>query len=65
MAMDLFKLFSFLCPLCSFWQFSCGGSLTPVTSDVIGANQRGIVAAFGDLNADKLVDILILNDEGV
>ena len=39
--------------------------LTDVTVDLFHAQAGGIVAAFGDFNADKLTDIFVLNDAGM
>lgn len=42
----------------------CQGSLSDVTNDLFGGSKRGVVAAFGDFNADKLTDIFVLSDAG-
>ncbi|XP_076448760.1 T-cell immunomodulatory protein-like [Babylonia areolata] len=39
-------------------------SLSDVTNDLFGRSKNGVVAAFGDFNADKLTDIFVLTDEG-
>ena len=55
---------------CVFVTFSCHvmltcqGSLPDVTYDVFGVSKYGVVAAFGDFNADKLTDIFVLSDSG-
>ncbi|GFN89821.1 T-cell immunomodulatory protein [Plakobranchus ocellatus] len=38
-------------------------SLSDVTSKVFG-NQNGLIAAFGDMNADKATDIFVLSEDG-
>nr|AVP12661.1 T-cell immunomodulatory protein [Littorina littorea] len=43
----------------------CQGSLSDVTYDVFGSKKNGVVAAFGDFNADKLTDIFVLSDGGL
>lgn len=39
-------------------------SLINLTSDVFGGNTDGIIAAFGDINSDKLTDLFILSNKG-
>ena len=43
---------------------TCQGSLSDVTYDLFGGFKNGVVAAFGDFNADKLTDIFVLSDAG-
>ena len=43
---------------------TCLGSLSDVTDDLFGGSKNGVVAAFGDFNADKLTDIFVLVDSG-
>ena len=38
-------------------------SLSDVTSAVFG-QENGLIAAFGDINADKATDIFVLSDDG-
>lgn len=39
-------------------------SLTEVTSETFGNNLNGVIAAFGDFNADKSADIFIITNGG-
>ena len=43
---------------------TCQGSLSDVTYDLFNGAKNGVVAAFGDFNADKLTDIFVLSDGG-
>ena len=47
-----------ICPITS------GTKLSPITNDLFGSKVTGVLAAFGDLNADKLVDIFLLDQTG-
>lgn len=38
--------------------------MTDVTSGSLGVNSEGTIAAFGDFNADKHVDIFVLLENG-
>ena len=44
--------------------FICDAYLSDVTFDLFGNSGIGVIAAFGNFNADKLTDIFIFNDNG-
>ncbi|KAJ8302635.1 hypothetical protein KUTeg_019031 [Tegillarca granosa] len=50
--------------ICSFFSKLTISSLTDVTSKSLGVNSEGSIAAFGDFNADKHIDIFVLLENG-
>ncbi len=43
----------------------CCIKLTDVTVELFHSKAGGIVAAFGDFNADKMTDIFVMDDQGM
>ncbi|KAK6186117.1 hypothetical protein SNE40_008215 [Patella caerulea] len=42
----------------------CQGSFSDTSSGIFGRTKNGLLAAFGDFNADKATDVFILSDDG-
>lgn len=57
-------LFNVLITIFSLFSRLTISSLTDVTSESLGVNSEGTIAAFGDFNADKHVDIFVLLENG-
>ncbi|XP_033753779.1 T-cell immunomodulatory protein-like [Pecten maximus] len=59
-----FHVFAYEFIILSLFLKSTRSSLTDVTSETFGLNFNGVIAAFGDFNADKNIDIFIITDQG-
>ena len=63
--MENYKCFCFSLYLCTVLTHILCIKLTDVTVDLFHSKTDGIVAAFGDFNADKLTDIFVVDDAGM
>ena len=63
--MENYKYFCFSLYLCAVLTRILCIKLTDVTVDLFHSKTDGIVAAFGDFNADKLTDIFVVDDAGM
>lgn len=44
--------------------FLCNGHSFDVSENIFGDFKHGVLAAFGDFNADKLTDVFVVADDG-
>ena len=63
--MENYNYLCFSLYLCTFLPYILCIKLTDVTVDLFHSKTDGIVAAFGDFNADKLTDIFVVDDAGM
>ena len=57
------KLLILFVVVCKLTQ-TCFLCLSDVTSDLFSGSKNGVVAAFGNFNADKLTDIFVIAEKG-
>lgn len=48
----------------SFIPLAVPSSFDDVTSETLGASAKGLIAAFGDYNANKNTDLFVIGDAG-
>ncbi|XP_014670356.1 PREDICTED: T-cell immunomodulatory protein-like [Priapulus caudatus] len=61
---NMMKLFWCIIFIMVIPSISTASTVTDVSQDVYGRGINGLIAAFGDFNADKLTDVFLIKDSG-
>ena len=61
---NLHSFYPFIGLFLLFGTSFCGTKVSDITDYVMQSNPRGIVGAYVDINQDKMIDILVIGDDG-